>query len=119
MLTTLEIELSGRRQLRDGLGAVSCPTPRSNAAAGEPGQDGQLTAAKAGCGQALYRLNEATGAWLSTAALPMFKARREGGPRWDPQMSEADNQSYENLMLLCIPHASEIEDTHHSTTRSA
>jgi hypothetical protein len=26
-------------------------------------------------------------------------------------MSEADNQRYDNLMLLCIPHASEIDDT--------
>lgn len=26
-------------------------------------------------------------------------------------MSEDDNRSYENLLLLCIPHASEIDDT--------
>jgi hypothetical protein len=66
---------------------------------------------KPGCGQGLFRLNEATGAWLLNSRVAHIHARREGGPRWDPQMSEADNQRYDNLMLLCIPHASEIDDT--------
>jgi hypothetical protein len=36
-------------------------------------------------------------------------ARREGGPRWDVEMSEADNRSFDNLILLCLPHATEID----------
>lgn len=66
---------------------------------------------KPGCGQRLFRVNEATGAWLVNSRVAHIHARREGGPRWDPQMSEGDNQSYENLVLLCIPHAFEIDDT--------
>jgi hypothetical protein len=66
---------------------------------------------KPGCGQRLFRVNEATGAWLLNSRVAHIHARRERGPRWDPQMSEADNQGYENLVLLCIQHASEIDDT--------
>ncbi len=79
MLTTLEIELSGRRQLREGLGAVSCPALRSNAAAGEPGPRRAADCCKSRCGQGLYRLNEATGAWVSTAASPMFTRAGKAG----------------------------------------
>jgi hypothetical protein len=66
---------------------------------------------KPGCGQGLFRLNESTGAWLLNSRVAHIHARREGGGRWDPMMSEDDNRSYENLLLLCIPHASEIDDT--------
>jgi len=66
---------------------------------------------KPGCGQPLFRQNEATGAWLLNSRVAHIHARREGGPRWDPHMSEAGNRSYDNLLLLCIPHAAEIDDT--------
>ena len=66
---------------------------------------------KPGCGQPLFRQNEATGAWLLNSRVAHIHARREGGPRWDPHLSDADNRSYDNLLLLCIPHAAEIDDT--------
>jgi hypothetical protein len=66
---------------------------------------------KPGCGQPLFRQNEATRAWLLNSRVAHIHARREGGPRWDPHMRDADNQSYGNLLLLCIPHAAEIDDT--------
>jgi hypothetical protein len=64
-----------------------------------------------GCEQELFRQSDGTGAWLLNSRVAHIHARREGGPRWDPEMSEADNRSYDNLLLLCIPHASEIDDT--------
>lgn len=36
-------------------------------------------------------------------------ARSEGGPRWDPNMSEAENQSNSNLIALCLPHSFEVD----------
>ena len=66
---------------------------------------------KPGCAQGLLHRSEATGAWLLNSRVAHIHARREGGPRWDPQMTEADNRGYDNLLLLCIPHAVEIDDT--------
>lgn len=39
-------------------------------------------------------------------------ARREGGPRWDPQMSSDENRSAANLILMCAKHADEIDLIH-------
>lgn len=36
-------------------------------------------------------------------------ARSEGGPRWNPDMSEAENQSSTNLIALCQPHSFEVD----------
>jgi hypothetical protein len=38
-------------------------------------------------------------------------ARSEGGPRWAPQMSEEANRSGGNLILMCLEHATEIDET--------
>jgi hypothetical protein len=70
-----------------------------------------LGCCKPGCGEALFRLNPATEVHLLNSRVAHIHARREGGPRWDPQMSEEANRSYENLLLLCIPHAAEIDDS--------
>lgn len=43
-------------------------------------------------------------------------ARSEGGPRWDPAMSEADNRSATNLILMCVRHADEIDQTRVAAT---
>jgi hypothetical protein len=66
---------------------------------------------KPGCGEELFRLNQATGVYLLNSRVAHIHACREGGARWDPQMSEEANRSYENLLLLCIAHAAEIDDT--------
>ncbi|MEU8001510.1 hypothetical protein AB0B66_10155 [Catellatospora sp. NPDC049111] len=67
---------------------------------------------KPGCGQPLLRQSDSTDEFLLNSRVAHIHARSEGGPRWDPQMSENDNRSYDNLLLLCIPHATEIDDTY-------
>jgi len=62
-----------------------------------------------GCLQTLYRASE-TGERVLNSRVAHIHARREGGPRWDPSMSEEENRSYSNLILLCIEHAYEIDD---------
>ncbi len=58
----------------------------------------------------LYRSSD-TGERLLNSRVAHVNARREGGPRWDPAMSAEDNRGYDNLILLCIIHASEIDDS--------
>lgn len=36
-------------------------------------------------------------------------ARSEGGPRWDAKMSPEENRSADNLILMCLKHADEID----------
>lgn len=38
-----------------------------------------------------------------------INARREGGPRWDSNQSAEDNRSAQNLVLMCVEHASAID----------
>lgn len=61
-----------------------------------------------GCDRPLYRVN-ADGSRTLNSRIAHICARREGGPRWDPEMSLEENQSVDNLLLLCIEHADEID----------
>jgi len=61
------------------------------------------------CGAPLYRTDFHPPALNSRIA--HICARREGGPRWDPGMSPAENRSYENLLVLCIVHADLVDQT--------
>lgn len=36
-------------------------------------------------------------------------AASEAGPRWNPHMGEESNRAFDNLLLLCLPHAEEID----------
>ncbi|WP_147291559.1 hypothetical protein [Pandoraea pnomenusa] len=36
-------------------------------------------------------------------------ARSENGPRWDENQTEADNRNFNNLLLLCLEHAWEVD----------
>ncbi|WP_327039999.1 hypothetical protein OG400_18835 [Micromonospora ureilytica] len=65
--------------------------------------------AKPGCRAGLYTLNADTGQHVLNSHVAHIHARSEGGPRWDPAMSEADNRDVGNLLLLCFPHAWEID----------
>ena len=47
---------------------------------------------------------------FSTAEVAHIHARRENGPRWNPAMTGEENRSYDNLIVLCLQHASEIDD---------
>lgn len=69
-----------------------------------------LRCGKPGCSQLLYRASETRERVLNTTVAHIH-ARRPGGPRWDPAMSEADNRSYDNLIVLCLPHSLEIDRT--------
>jgi hypothetical protein len=67
--------------------------------------------AESSCTKPLYRLNNDTGEWILNSRVAHIRARSEGGPRWDPQMSEEDNRSADNLLPLCEEHAFEIDAT--------
>ncbi|MFF2308202.1 hypothetical protein ACFVVP_37570 [Streptomyces sp. NPDC058128] len=63
------------------------------------------------CREPLYRENPATGARVLNSRVAHIHARSEGGPRWDPAMSEEDNRDFGNLIPLCERHAYEIDAT--------
>lgn len=50
------------------------------------------------CGAALYKLSESIGRQVLNSHVAHIHARCEGGPRWDPEMSEADNHAASNLL---------------------
>jgi hypothetical protein len=65
--------------------------------------------AEPGCGAPLYRVSDSNGQHVLNSHVAHIHARSEGGPRWDPEMTEADNRGPGNLLLLCQPHAWEID----------
>jgi hypothetical protein len=67
--------------------------------------------AEPSCAKPLYRLNNDTGEWILNSRVAHIHARSEGGPRWDPDMSEEANRSADNLLPLCEEHAFEIDAT--------
>ncbi len=69
-----------------------------------------LRCGRPGCMQALYRLSD-TGERVLNSRVAHVHARRENGPRWNPVMSAEENSSYDNLIVLCLQHASEIDIT--------
>lgn len=69
-----------------------------------------LRCGRPGCMQTLYRVSE-TGMRVLNTQIAHIHARRENGPRWNPAMTRVENRSYDNLILLCLEHASEIDVT--------
>jgi hypothetical protein len=67
--------------------------------------------AEPSCTKPLYRLNNDTAEWILNSRVAHIHARSEGGPRWDPDMSEETNRSADNLLPLCEEHAFEIDAT--------
>lgn len=67
------------------------------------------TCSSPGCPEPLYR-KLSDGSRVLNSRVAHIVARSEGGPRWRADQSEAENRSIENLVLLCIPHASEVDD---------
>ncbi len=68
-----------------------------------------MTCAYPGCREPLFASNALRGTRSLNSRIAHICARREGGPRWDPDMGAEDNRSAENLILLCIRHAAEID----------
>lgn len=61
------------------------------------------------CEAPLYRVNSDDTRTLNSR-VAHIRARRENGPRWDPEMSSEKNRSVGNLLLMCIPHSYEVND---------
>jgi hypothetical protein len=66
---------------------------------------------KPDCGKPLYKMNNTTGETVLNSHVSHICARSEGGPRWDPEMSEGENRSESNLMPMCFEHAFEVDAT--------
>ncbi|MBB6253136.1 hypothetical protein FHS74_003705 [Nitrospirillum iridis] len=62
-----------------------------------------------GCSRTLYRLDNETGTRTLNSRVCHIHARREGGPRWDPSQSAEDNRAQQNLILMCVEHAAQID----------
>ena len=62
------------------------------------------------CRKLLYRMNDATGDLTLNSTVAHVHARRENAPRWNASMSEDDNRSESNLILLCLEHSSEVDN---------
>ena len=61
------------------------------------------------CKRPLYRVNSDETRTLNSRVAHIC-GRREGGPRWDSEMSPEANRSTPNLLILCIEHAYEVDD---------
>ncbi|MFI9333052.1 hypothetical protein ACIGZJ_36640 [Kitasatospora sp. NPDC052868] len=66
---------------------------------------------KPDCPRPLYRMNNETGETILNSRVAHIHARRQGGPRWSPQMTEDANRSADNLLPLCLEHAAEVDET--------
>ncbi len=62
------------------------------------------------CTESLYRSDASSGRKILNSRIAHIAARREGGPRWDAAMTPEENRAGNNLILLCIRHAAEIDD---------
>jgi hypothetical protein len=63
-----------------------------------------------GCDDPLYREDELAGIWTLNSRICHIHARREGGPRWKADQPSEDNRAEHNLLLMCLEHASVIDD---------
>ncbi len=70
-----------------------------------------FTCAQPECGDLLYLDNPVgpSGRPIRNSRVAHICAQSEGGPRWDEKMCEEDNRSHENLLLLCLKHADQID----------
>lgn len=62
------------------------------------------------CRRPLYKLNDDTGDRVLNSRVAHIHARRQGGPRWI-EMPPGDNRAGANLVLLCIEHSYEVDET--------
>ena len=62
------------------------------------------------CSRPLYKLSDDTGDRVLNSRVAHIHARRQGGPRWLDMPAE-ENRAFDNLVLLCIEHSYEIDET--------
>jgi len=58
---------------------------------------------KPGCDADLYVVDESTGRRVLNSRVAHIHARREGGPRWNPDMSETDNRDVSSRSTPALP----------------
>ena len=61
------------------------------------------------CSASLGGYDDVTGQPTVTCTIAHIHARKESGPRWDGAQTSAENRHFDNLMLMCEPHAREID----------
>ncbi|MET9243886.1 hypothetical protein [Nonomuraea sp. NPDC003709] len=64
-----------------------------------------------GCQQPLYRTSEGTGLRNLNVEIAHIHARSENAARWDAGMTAEENRSFDNLILMCLPHHEEIDSS--------
>lgn len=62
------------------------------------------------CSRPLYKISDDTGDRVLNSRVAHIHARRQGGPRWLDMPAE-ENRAFDNLVLLCIEHSYEIDET--------
>jgi hypothetical protein len=62
-----------------------------------------------GCTRPLYKVDGESGIRTLNSRIAHICARREGGPRWSSTQSAEENRSFENLIVLCIEDANEVD----------
>lgn len=62
------------------------------------------------CSRPLYKLSDDTGDRVLNSRVAHIHARRQGGPRWLDTPAD-ENRAFDNLILLCIEHSYEIDET--------
>lgn len=68
------------------------------------------------CRRTLYRIDDEKGDWELNSRIAHICAQSEGGPRWDPDMPCEQNRAPGNLLLLGLPHHTEVDDRHREFT---
>lgn len=62
------------------------------------------------CNEPLYRSPSDGGSEpVLNCRIAHICAASPEGPRWNPHMAEESNRAFDNLLLLCLPHAEEID----------
>jgi hypothetical protein len=62
------------------------------------------------CRRPLYLVDEQTGERTLNSRICHIHARRQNGPRWNSNQSAEENRSEKNLVLMCLEHATKIDD---------
>jgi hypothetical protein len=63
-----------------------------------------------GCQRPLYKVDDLSGDRILNSRICHIHARKEGGPRWNTSQSAEENRSDKNLVLMCVEHASTIDN---------
>lgn len=94
----------------DAVHAVPDEYPRVTAATFKQLYGTAFRCAYPDCRKPLFRVHDETGDRILNSRIAHIHARRRGGPRWIP-MDPEENRSDRNLILACLEHADEIDNS--------